>query len=210
MIDLAGVKNIIFDYGGVIINIDFKLTINAFKELGFVDVEECIFQSKGSDLLVKMEKGHVTINEFMNEIRQISKQNFTDEQIESAWNALLLNMPVERINLIEKLKSRYRVFLLSNTNIIHYNKYLISLQKEFGYNNFNSLFEKAWFSHDLGLIKPYKEIYDFVLKDASLLPDETVFIDDSEINIIGAKATGLRTYYLKDEDILDVFSDFWK
>lgn len=205
MIDLAGVKNIIFDYGGVIINIDFKLTINAFKELGFVNVEECVFQSKGSDLLVKMEKGIISIKEFMNEIRQISKQSYTDEQIENAWNALLLDMPVERIKLIEKLKLKYRVFLLSNTNIIHYNKYLVSLQKDFSYSNFNNLFEKAWFSHDLGMIKPTKEIYDFVLKDASLLPGETIFIDDSEINIKGAKSAGLKVYHLKDEDILDIF-----
>ena len=205
MIDLSDVKNIIFDYGGVIINIDFKLTINAFKELGFLDVEECIFQSKGSDLLVKMEKGHISIKDFRNEIRNISKQNFSDEQIDFAWNALLLDMPSKRIKLIEQLKTKYRVFLLSNTNIIHYNTYLKSLQSEFGYADFNSLFEKAWFSHDLGMIKPSAEIYNFVIKDASILPQETLFIDDSEINITGAKNAGLKVHHLYNEDILDIF-----
>lgn len=205
MVDLTGVKNIIFDYGGVIINIDFKLTINAFKQLGFINIEECIFQSKGSDLLVKMEKGHISIEDFRNEIRNISKLGLTDDQIDFAWNALLLDMPAKRINLIEMLKTRYRIFLLSNTNKIHYNTYLKSLQTEFGYADFNSLFEKAWFSHDLGLIKPTAEIYNYVLNDASIKPQETLFIDDSELNIIGARNVGLKVHHLYNEDILDIF-----
>lgn len=205
MIDLKGIKNIIFDYGGVIINIDFGLTINAFKQLGFLNIEECIFQSKGSNLLVKMEKGQISINDFRDEIREISKQNISNEQIDDAWNALLLDMPSKRIRLIEELKKKYRIFLLSNTNIIHYNKYLNSLQNEFGYTNFNSLFEKAWFSHDIGLIKPSEEIYKHVMKEASILPEETLFIDDSEVNINGAKKIGLKVYHLKNEDILNAF-----
>jgi putative hydrolase of the HAD superfamily len=208
MIDLTGVKNIIFDYGGVIINIDFKLTINAFKELGFLNVEECVFQSKGSDLLVKMEKGHISIKEFRTEIRNISKLNLTDVQIDFAWNALLLDMPVKRINLIEKLKTKYRIFLLSNTNKLHYNSYLKTLQTEFGYTDFNALFEKAWFSHDLGLIKPTAEIYNYVLNDASIKPQETLFIDDCEVNIIGARNVGLKVHHLYKEDILNLFDLF--
>ncbi len=205
MIDLTGVKNIIFDYGGVIINIDFKLTINAFKELGFLNVEECIFNSKGSDLLIKMEKGDISIKEFRNEIRNISNKDIADAQIDFAWNALLLDMPVKRIKLIEQLKTKYRVFLLSNTNLIHYNRYLKSLQTEFGYANFNELFEKAWFSHDIGMIKPTAEIYNYVLNDASIKPQETLFIDDSEININGAKMVGLKVHHLYKEDILEIF-----
>ena len=210
MIDLTGVKNIIFDYGGVIINIDFKHTINAFKELGFLNIEESIFQSKGSNLLEKTEKGQITIKDFRDEVRLISKKKLTNEQIDFAWNALLLDMPTERIRLVEDLKTRYRVFLLSNTNVIHYTKYLKSLQQEFGYNDFNSLFEKAWFSHELGMIKPTKEIYNYVLNDASILANETIFIDDSEVNIKGAKMVGLKVYHLKDEEIVDAFKNCMK
>ncbi len=208
MIDLKGIKNIIFDYGGVIINIDFSLTINAFVELGFINVEDCIFKSKGYDLLLKMEKGNISNEDFRNELRKISKIKLADNQIDFAWNALLLDMPIKRIKLLEKLKTNYKIFLLSNTNSIHYNKYLKNLQTDFGYSDFNKLFDKAWFSFQIKMVKPDSEIYKHVLSEASIQPNETLFIDDSKINIEGAKKLGIKTYYLNKEDILDVINEY--
>lgn len=205
MVDLKGIKNIIFDYGGVIINIDFKHSINAFKKLGFVNVEDCIFKSKGSDLLLKMEKGNISDIDFRNEVRKISNIKLTEIQIDFAWNALLLDMPLKRIKLLEKLKTNYRIFLLSNTNSIHYNKYLKDLQNNFGYSDFNKLFDKAWFSFQINMVKPDAEIFKHALSDASMLPEETLFIDDSKTNIEGAKKLGIKTYYLDKEDIINIF-----
>ncbi len=202
MVDLKGIKNIIFDYGGVIINIDFSLTITAFKKLGFLNVEDCIFKSKGSDLLLKMEKGEISDNDFRNDIRKIANLKLTDQQIDFAWNALLLDMPKERIKLLEKLKTKYKIFLLSNSNSIHYNKYLKDLQNDFGYSDFNKLFDKAWFSFQIKMVKPDLEIFKYVLSTSSILPNETLFIDDSITNIETAKETGIKTYYLNNKDNL--------
>jgi len=208
MVDLKGIKNIIFDYGGVIINIDFKLSINAFKKLGFINVEDCIFKSKGYYLLLKMEKGEISGNDFRNEIRKIANLKLTDHQIDFAWNALLLDMPIKRIKLLEKLKTNYRIFLLSNTNSIHYNKYLKDLQNNFGYSDFNKLFDKAWFSFQIKMVKPDSEIFKYALSAASILPNETLFIDDSITNIEIAKEIGIKTYYLNSEDIINAFKNY--
>ncbi len=206
MIDLNGIKNIIFDYGGVIINIDFRLTIDAFKKLGFVNTEEVIFRAEGSEILLQMEKGILSHNNFYNEIRRISNLSLTNKEIEDAWNALLLDMPQKRIQILEKLKTNYRIFLLSNTNSIHYDHYRAQLQDKFGYPDFNFLFEKAWFSFNLGLTKPDKNIFQFVLKDAGLDPKETLYIDDLENNVMAAEKEGIKGYFLKPgEDILNLF-----
>jgi glucose-1-phosphatase len=197
MVDLKGIKNIIFDYGGVIINIDFNLTIDAFKILGFSNVEEVLFQSNSSRLLLMMERGQLSPEEFYQEIRKSSGLKLSDIEIEIAWNALLLDMPEKRILLLEKLRKKYRIFLLSNSNIIHYNKYLSQLNDQYGYSNFNMLFEKAWFSHDLNMNKPNLDIYNYTLNDAELVPHETLFIDDTKANTDAASKVGMKTYHMK-------------
>jgi putative hydrolase of the HAD superfamily len=204
MIDLRGIKNIIFDYGGVIINIDFALTINTFKKLGAKEIEKILFQTDSSDLLQQIEKGLISPPEFYHKIREITGLDINDNTIRDAWNALLLDMPQKRIELLEKLRTRYRIFLLSNSNIIHYHYYQEELKNKYGYSDFNSLFEKAWFSFNLHMIKPDKEIFQFVINDALLCPDETLFIDDSEINIKGGQLAGLRTHHLLNEEIVDI------
>lgn len=206
MVDLNGIKNIIFDYGGVIINIDFNLTIRAFKELGFTDIEEVVFQGKGSELLLEMEKGKLSHSEFYDEVRRLSGLKLTDNEIKIAWNALLLDMPTERMNTLKKLKSQYKIFLLSNTNSIHYEHYAADLKNKFGYSDFNNLFDKAWFSFNIGMAKPEEDIFCFAIKDANIDPNETLYIDDLEKNVRAAEKTGMRGYFLTPEkDISDLF-----
>lgn len=206
MMDLKGIKNIIFDFGGVIINIDFRLTINAFKKLGFVNIEEAIFKAEGSEILLQMEKGIISHADFYDEIRRISNLSLTNFKIEEAWNKLLLDIPRKRIKILEKIKSDYRIFLLSNTNSIHYKQYRLQLQDKFGYPDYNYLFEKAWFSFNLGLVKPDKDIFQFVLKDAGLNPEETLYIDDLKINVDAAVNEGMKGYNIEPgEDISTLF-----
>ena len=207
MIDLTGIKNIIFDYGGVIINIDFKLTIDAFKKLGFENVEEVIFNARGSALLSQMEKGTISHQSFYDEIRTLSGEDLTDNEIKTAWNALLLDMPTHRIRTLEKLRSSYHIFLLSNTNSIHFDQYSKQLKDEFGYNSFDELFHKAWFSFQLGLTKPNEDIFYFVIDNYGFNPDETLFIDDLEANIQAAINVGMKGYHLKPgEEIAEIFN----
>jgi len=205
MIDLKGIKNIIFDFGGVIINIDFKLSIDAFKKLGFADVEKKLFDNQFSDLIIKMELGTISNKAFCENIRLISKLNLSDSQIINAWNALLLDIPGSRVNLLKELKKNYNIYLLSNTNNIHYKKYLYEFKHKYGFKDFDDLFNKAWFSFKIHKAKPKTDIFNFVLKDGMLKPNETLFIDDSLVNIEAAKKLEINTFHLKDNNLEDLF-----
>lgn len=207
----AHIKNIIFDFGGIIYDIDFKLSNKEFEKFGISNLESLYFQAQETKLFEKLEKAEISPADFYAEIRNISGKNVSNENIISAWNALLIGYKRERIELLELLKTKYRTFLLSNSNIIHYKHYLAQLQDEYGYQDFSELFERAYFSHDLGMKKPDYEIYDFVLSENNLKPNETLFIDDSKANIEAAEKLGIQTYFLdaeNGEQIVDLFSKF--
>lgn len=202
------IKNIIFDYGGVILNIDPSLTFKALKESGIEDVETLHMKIIENDLYNKIETGAISPQEFREGIRSLIGSFVTDQQIDDAWNALILDMPPERIKLIEEAGKNYRVFMLSNTNQIHYDKYRADLENQYGYNTFSDLFEKAHFSHEIGFRKPHPEIYLHVLKSHGLKPEETVFIDDSIVNIKAADKLGLTAILLDDGvEVTDLFKD---
>jgi len=190
------IKNIIFDFGGVIINLDRQLSIDEFRNIGISDFKEVYEYAVRTKLFENFEKGDISPAFFRDELRKFIPGRITDKEIDRAWNAILLDIPPERIKLLERLKLLYRTFLLSNTNIIHYEYYTQNLQKHYGYHDFSQLFEKDYFSHRIGLVKPGKEIFDFVLKESGLDPHETLFIDDLAENIEGAKRAGLSTCLL--------------
>jgi putative hydrolase of the HAD superfamily len=134
--------------------------------------------------------------------------DFTDQEIDDAWNALLFDIPAERIRVIEEVKKKYKILLLSNSNEIHYDLYVRDLQLRFGYSEFDELFDKAYFSFDLHLAKPDPDIYEFVMYQHKLNPEETLLIDDREDNIEAARALGWKTYLLKaPERIRDIFNN---
>ncbi len=121
-------------------------------------------------------------------------KNFSDSQIDAAWNAMLLDIPAPRIRLLEKLKTRYRTFLLSNTNMIHYWEYTARLHHAHGYEDFSPLFEKAHFSFELGKRKPHPETFEYVMEINGIDRQTALFIDDSPQHIQGAMKAGLHTY----------------
>lgn len=202
------VKNIIFDFGGVICNIDIGLTKSMFKRLGKSTFNTSYSVSEQENLFRKFERGSLTPQEFRNILKQQFPGPVTDAQIDEAWNAMLLDIPEPRIRLIEKLAKQYRIFILSNSNEIHYTKYLYDFQRRFGYSGFDALFEKAYFSFQIHLQKPGKEIFEYALNDSSLLPQETLFIDDSLQHIETAGSLGILTHHLlieQGEQITDLF-----
>ncbi len=203
---LSGIKNIIFDFGGVILNLDFDKSFKAFEKLGIENFNEMYSMAIQSELFNELEVGKINANEFIELIKTQLPSTTSDQHIIDAWNAMLLDIPTERIDLLLQLKNRYRTFLLSNTNIIHYEKYAAELKSNYGYESFDPLFEKAYFSHNMGLKKPGREIYDFVIEQHQLNPSETLFIDDTAKNMVGAEASGLRTYLLPpNQDIIELF-----
>lgn len=201
------IKNIIFDLGGVILNIDYMRTANAFQELGIENYNDLYTQFNQIDIFDKLEKGEITPGFFYNEIRRMSSLNITDEQISNAWNAMLLDFPVKRLELLQELKSKYNIYLCSNTNEIHLNDYNKTLKQTFGIDNLGDIFIKEYYSHKVGMRKPDAEIFQLIIDENNLNPKETLFIDDSPQHIEGARKVGLIAYHLTNgEDILDLFS----
>lgn len=194
------IKNIIFDYGNVIFEIDFKITQNAFAQLGITDIENFFAHKGHNHLFDDFETGAISPEEFRAGIRKAAnKPELTDEQIDKAWNSLLIGTMQENHDLLLKVKAKYRTFLLSNNNEIHYNWIIDYLKTTFKINNYDDYFEKAYFSQHMKLRKPNTNIFEQVLKENNLNPAETLFIDDSPQHIEGAKKVGLNTLLMTEK-----------
>ncbi|MEI7491466.1 MAG: HAD family phosphatase [Bacteroidota bacterium] len=190
------IRNIIFDFGGVICNIDVKLSELKFKELGFKGFNPSYSVEEGEDVFRRLEGGKISIPEFTSILKKHLGKGVTDEDILAAWNAMILDIPPRRVRLLEEVKKSYRIFILSNSNEIHYNKYLGDFSKNHPYTSFGQLFEKAWFSFQVHLQKPTKEIFEYVISNGDLDPSQTLFIDDSLQHIKAAENAGLRAWHL--------------
>lgn len=190
------IKNIIFDLGGVILNIDFKKTEEAFKQLGLDNFSNHISQFHITDFFRQYETGQIDDDEFVKGIAGLMENPVESQQIIKAWNALLLDFPPERIELLKRLKKKYRLFLLSNTNSIHLKEFNQRLFNEYGVY-LEDLFEKAYYSHTAKLRKPEAAIYEMVLNENNLIPEETLFVDDTAANFPEAEKLGIRIHHVK-------------
>jgi epoxide hydrolase-like predicted phosphatase len=188
------IKNLIFDMGNVLIDIDIPRTIHAFgQRIGLdPDAAETLFREKA--YFHQFEIGELEEEDFRALLRQEFGADWADDDITAAWCLLLLDMPAERLELLTKLRERYRLFLLSNTNSIHIPE-IARRAAALGYD-FRGLFEKLYLSHEMKLLKPDPAIFQRVLDDAGLVPEETVFIDDSLPNVEAAQALGIRGIHL--------------
>ena len=203
----ATIKNIIFDFGGVILNIDYKLTEVAFAKLGLTDFSGIYSQATQKELFDEFEKGLIAPADFRKEVKKHINKETSDAQIDEAWNAMLLDLPEERINLLDKLKRTHRIFLLSNTNEIHFTAFSSYMKDKFKRDIFSEVFEKYYVSHKVNMRKPDAEIFEFVIRENRLRKEETLFIDDSIQHIEGAKKAGLNAIFLeKGKTILDLFT----
>lgn len=191
------IKNIIFDLGGVFMNLDYKKMEQVFIDLGIVNFSELFTQHHSSPLFADLETGKIPDREFYDGLRKLSGVNLSNEQIRNAWNAVLLDFPVERLDWLNKTRKKYNVYLFSNTNQIHYDAFIKTFTKQTGIADFNQYFIKAYYSHELGLRKPDEESYQKIIEEQKLNPAETLFIDDTLINIESAAETGLQTLHLK-------------
>ena len=193
---MQNIKNIIFDLGGVIMNIDFKKTEEAFHLLGLENFSDHISQFHITDFFEKYETGMLSDEDFVKGLRELSGKDIPGEKIVAAWNALLLDFPPRRIELLKKLRTQYRTFLLSNTNSIHHDEFQARLKREQGVY-LEDLFEKTYYSHTANLRKPEAAIFELVLNENKLVPSETLFVDDTASNFPQAEALGIQVYHLK-------------
>lgn len=207
---MKNIKNIIFDYGNVIFKLDFAKGKKAWKELGIINPDQFYGHTLQDRVFDAFERGEITAGDFRTHIRlKVNNPDLTDQQIDKAWNSMLIGVSDGNHDLLIKLKSKYRTFLLSNINAIHYEYIINYLKTEFNFDGNNHLFEKTYYSHLTGKRKPELAIFEQLINENNLDSNETLFIDDSPQHIEGAAKLGLQTYLLTAPDnIQQFFSKF--
>lgn len=192
---MPSIRNIIFDLGGVLLRIDFAHMEKVFARLGVADFGRYYNQHEASEVFTRLETGRISPNAFADALRRMTGKPLTNRQIEEAWTSMILDFPEGIVGLLQRLQQRYRLFLFSNTNIIHVPVFEHKLTG-LGVASPDELFEAVYYSHELGLRKPDPEAFEEVLRRSGLQASETVFIDDTIGNIRGAASVGLHTILL--------------
>lgn len=203
---MQNIKNIIFDYGNVIFNIDFKQVQQAWKALGINNADEFYGHRHQDPVFNLLERGEISNADFRNRIRELThKPELTNEQIDNAWNAIFVGIPNGNHELLLKIKHKYRTFLLSNINAIHEDYVHQHLKSEYNIDSNNQFFEKVYYSHLMGKRKPEPAIFEQVLNENNLSPAETLFIDDSPQHLEAAKQLGIQTFLMTAPDTIQKF-----
>lgn len=204
------IKNIIFDFGGVVFQIDEQRTISAFARLFHCTPKQVLDYLFSENLFVKFECGQIPSDEFLDILVEKSPQPVSREQVLEAWNAILVGYPPEHIPLLLALKKKYRTFLLSNTNELHTQEFVkIAARQQLPISSNYDMFEKVWYSNELGMRKPNPAIFEYALRDAGLNPQETLFVDDLKENVEAAASVGIQTRQITNEcGIMELFKDW--
>jgi len=192
---MKNIRNIIFDLGGVIIHLDFNRTRKAFLDLGLSEFDSVYSKAQQNELFDEFDKGNITPASFRDEIRKHIGKTVSDAEIDNAWNAMLLDVPEEKLRILKELQTKYRTFLLSNTNVIHVESFSAELKRVHNVTDFTDYFEKCYYSCDIGRRKPDVETFQFVLDENGLSAAETLFIDDSPQHLEGAMQCGIQTFF---------------
>lgn len=197
-------KNIIFDLGGVILELDIPATITEFSKLVGKDVEALFSQRKQSEVFDLFEMGKIDAPTFRDGVRKLFNINSSDQEVDNAWNAMLISFPKERITFLQEAAKNHKIFLLSNTNETHKRVFEEILKRDTGLDKIDGLFEHAYYSHEMGDRKPNPSIFETVLNNHGLKAEETLFIDDSIQHIEGAKSIGLNTWFHQNAALTDI------
>ncbi len=203
---MEGIKNIIFDLGGVLLNLDIGQTLQAYKNMGLTNIEDYFRIGHAASFFKKYETGDIGDEEFIESIFRMEGNTGSRKDILAAWNAMLLDFPEERVVWLQGLKDRYRLFLFSNTNALHLVHFQDAFFNRYGFP-MDDLFEKAYYSHLAGVRKPDAASYQLVLNENNLVAEETVFIDDALNNVEAANKLGIKGMHLKEgEKLWEVIS----
>lgn len=190
------IDTLLFDFGGVIVNVDYTLMVKAFADYNIKNFDKIYTQANQIPLIDAFEEGTITMKEFHDRVRELLSCSLSDKQIDDAWFSMILDLPKERIDLLLELKKKYKLYLFSNTNELHIEGLKKMYRKQFGFDIFSELFVKAYFSNEIHMRKPHADAFRFVIEDSGINPCTTLFIEDSPQHIEGAKSVGLNTYWL--------------
>lgn len=202
------IKNILFDFGGVIVSLDKQVALNRFTEIGFPNIEEYLGEFRQKGIFLEYEEGKINREDFVSEFRKLSnKEDVTAEQIDYAWLGFLDGIPEYKFQLLKDLRKKYNVYLLSNTNpsVMGW-----AMSKDFSPEGvpISAYFDKCYLSFEIGCAKPDREIFDFIIADSKINPAETLFFDDGKANIEISEKLGFQAYLTnQDEDLRKVFTD---
>lgn len=204
---MENIKNIIFDYGNVIFSLSFASVQQAWNQLGISSPETFFGHKTQDEIFDKFDRGEVTAAQFREYVREkTNNPSLTDDQIDAAWNSILVGIADGNHDLLLKLKDKYRTFLLSNINAIHYDYIMNYLKTDFGFDGNDHLFEKTYYSHLTGKRKPEPAIFEQLLQENNLSPKETLFIDDSPQHLEAAKKLGIQTFLMTAPDTIQAFA----
>ncbi|MEA5465336.1 HAD family hydrolase [Leptothoe sp. PORK10 BA2] len=197
----AQIDSIVFDLGGVIVNLDYGLTIQAFSKLAGYDITQQYSQQSQAEVFSKFEIGSITANEFRQGLTQLLRFEAKEHDIDQAWSALILDFPPERVELLRQLGQQKRIFLLSNINELHLatsdRKFTEAMGTDIG--TLADQFERAYYSHLVGDRKPNASIFQRVIDENNLDPARTLFLDDTAHNLVGAQQVGLQTIHVTQD-----------
>lgn len=198
------IDTIIFDFGNVFINLAEEAPFEHMRKAGLVCWNEDL-----DNLNKRYEKGKIKEADFFSGLqRYIPNKSF--EEIREAWNAILLDFPLYRLEFLQRLSTKYRLFLLSNTDATHIEKFENKVGQTFS-REFYQCFEKVYFSFEIGLRKPDPEIFNYIINKHDLSPKRTLFVDDNKHNTDVASNLGLNIWNLQvgKEDVVDLLDKKW-
>jgi putative hydrolase of the HAD superfamily len=191
------IKNIIFDFGGVLYELDYlKSSIELAKLSSNPDILQSLTLNEFIDISSDFEKGLINSHQFRDLIKSLYCITADNQSFDKAWNSMLLGLKYESLSFLKQLKNKFRITLLSNSNQIHYEYFYHECEEML------NCFEKLFFSFHIGMRKPDKEIYEYVCQKMNYLPEETIFVDDGIRNIEGAELSNLKTYHFSSETTL--------
>lgn len=194
---MQNIDNVIFDLGGVILTLDMARAEKSFTDLGVKDYNTLFRNGNVTSFFKEYETGKITNAAFLDSLRNLAGLPLEDKDLVTAWNSMLGVFPKERIDLLNRLKNKYRLFLFSNTNALHLDAFREKYAAEYTGKVFDDLFEKAYYSQVLEMRKPDASSFQQIINLEKLDPSRTVFIDDSLPNVEGAESVGLKGIYLK-------------
>jgi putative hydrolase of the HAD superfamily len=193
---MTPVKNIIFDLGNVLYDIDFEIMYKRFHELGIPNFEKHFTLNQSDPLFFDLEKGFIDEVAFCSRFNQLYNLSLNKDQIIKAWNSLLIGFREKSLDWLKSNQSNFSLFLYSNTNQPHQDYFLAQYTREIG-GDFNALFKKPYYSHEMGMRKPDPASFQYILDQEGLIAAETLFIDDNEPNIAAAASVGLQVLNLQ-------------
>jgi putative hydrolase of the HAD superfamily len=205
-------KNIILDFGGILLDLDFKTTDERFKQLYGIDFMERNYPPELEEIFIDYEIGQFDEETFLDRLQAFGRTKIVKKDLLDIWNSMLVRIPGYRLDYLLELRKNYKVFLLSNTNFSHIHWVQKYLKKNLGIDQFEKqFFDKVYYSHEIQMRKPNTDIYEYVLEDAHLVGQQSLFIDDTLENVLAAISAGIHSrQHNTSHDIVDKLPEYIK